>query len=131
VGIWHVKNNTASLLFTKETLSLEQIYRLELVPYFGKTRGLYIMQLANALKTPVELAYVREVSDGMMRVAVLFKNPRGKWQMSYFTEGLGPTSHNESGDKPEDLVEEAYTSGYQNFSPGLLDSMSETFEGYR
>lgn len=127
VFIIPVHNHTASLVLTHEPLPLDRVWRYELSPYFGKTRGHYIMQLAVALGTHVELVRQGARWDAPIEVAVLFKNPRRKWQMSYFVQDLGPTGHNEATDDPERLVEEAYTSGFRAFSPGILDDIAPSF----
>lgn len=125
-------------LFTEEPLSIEVVAQFELVPNFTHgTRGLYIIALANSMKTPVELAN-ESMIDEHTRVAMLFKNPRGKWQLSFFEAGVGPIGHEEGetgksekydwmANTPENMVERAYSHGYRYFYPGTLDSIAETF----
>lgn len=112
---------TRSLICTKEPLDHEALYRWELIPVSASAIGWYIMELAHAEEHPVELSMNGD------RAALLFKNPRGIWQMSYFDE-RGPVGHDEGKD-PGKLAYEAYLTGYRTWAPGIVDSMAESFEG--
>jgi hypothetical protein len=114
---------TTGLVVSKELLSLDDIAKYELQPFGQQTMGLYILELAKALKLHVEL--VKELGTEY-RVALLFKNPRGKWQLSHF-DATGPTGHEES-DDPAELAYDAYVQGYRRFGRGLLDDMALEFD---
>lgn len=137
IGYFTPEGKGYSWLFTNEPLALEEIYRFELAPHFTHgTRGLMAIQMAAMAGTALELA-MRPEMDRPARVAVLFRNPRRIWQMSYFEEGVGPVGHDEATlersedditkSAPEDLAEGALRQGYRIFSPGLLDNLTETF----
>lgn len=121
-------------LFTSSLLPIDLVERWELTPHFlNDTRGGYILQVFDAMKMPVELSLLDV--NYTTHAALLFKNPRGIWQMSYFVEGLGPTGHTEAHEgqgifnmSPARLCEEAYSLGYKTISPGVVDSIAETFE---
>ena len=55
----------------------------------------------------------------------LFRNPSGKWQLSYFEVGEGPVGHRES-DDPIDLVHETLRQGYVHWIEGGVDMASES-----
>lgn len=112
-----------SLILTPEPLDHQVLQRYELIPVSADAIGWYILELANAEKHPVELA----TKDGA--AALLFKNPRGLWQISYF-DRIGPVGHQEGMD-PGKLAYEAYLTGYRRWSPGAVDMLSATFEGLR
>ena len=112
------------LIATPKPLSMERIYRLELVPFPGRTTGALILDLAKARGHPVELMHTKSMTQG----ALLFKNPRGKWQMSYFEAGVGPTGHEEN-DLPEELAAGAHGAGYRTWAPGFVDSLMEGLRG--
>lgn len=119
----NLKGKGRSLVLTKEPLDHDALYRWELIPVSPDAIGWYILELANAEKNPVELS-----KDGD-KAAMLFKNPRGIWQLSYFDE-RGPVGHQE-GEDPGKLVYEAYVTGYRTWAPGIVDALSVSFEGLR
>ena len=131
---YHVGRGTRSFVFAKEPLGIEAVYRYELVPVSSQAIGQYIIDLAAAEKKPVEL----QGKTGV-HAAVLFKNPRGKWQLSFFDQ-QGPSGHREARTdvapelanmlKPNAayLVYEAWLEGYRTFAPGMVDSMAENFD---
>lgn len=122
VAVAEIRGGTRSLIVSSQALSTETMRRYELIPVSHRTIGQYILDLAAEERHPVELT-----SDGT-RAALLFMNPRRKWQMSYFDE-RGPVGHDE-GD-PVELAADAYRSGYRTWAPGIVDSMAENFEGLR
>ncbi|MDO8632774.1 MAG: ParB/Srx family N-terminal domain-containing protein, partial [Phycisphaerales bacterium] len=113
-----------SVLVADRALTLEELYRFELTPLF-EAQGQFIIDFAAALQKPVELVDVKRAAG--YSAAVLFKNPRGLWQMSYFDE-TGPFGHDESEAKPEKLVYEAWQRGYRVFRPGTVDEWAPNFD---
>lgn len=117
----HIRGGTRSYVFTKVPLALDVLYRYELVPASAQEAAQVALDYFKAVGRPVELAFY----TGDTRVAHLFKNPRRKWQMSYF-DAKGPVSHEEG--EPLELVRGAYSIGYRKPSDGLLDAMALDFD---
>ena len=130
--------NTKTLVFSREPLPVDRLDAYELLPFTARTMGRYIIDYAAEIGTPVELKRrdpprtgprPRGADRDRERAVVLFKNPRGAWQLSDFTEGLGPTGHQEErGDDPAQMVGEAWQSGYRDFSPGIIDAIMSTVD---
>ena len=112
-----------SLVYTKEPLPIDAILRLELSPLYN-AMGRFIYDYANAQNRPVELG--RVLPNGTTQAIVLFKNPRGLWQISTFEEGVGPIGHDEQADNPWEMVREAWINGFRRWVPGAVDSIMET-----
>ena len=122
IHVVHIRNGTRSFIFTDDPLSIDAVAQYELFPFGHRAIGQFILDVAKRLGQPVELAHKEFV-----RVAFLFRNPRRKWQMSYFDES-GPSSHDESAGDPVKLVYDAYLAGYRRLAVGMLDEMARNFD---
>jgi len=101
-------------------LDPETVIKFELVPY-GMAMGWFIFDASQRLNMPVELTRAAMPEDGF-DVRALFLNPRGLWQLSHFSDGLGPTGHEEWG-SPAELLRDAHQSGYIFWNPGSVDAV--------
>lgn len=107
----------------KEPLPPSEILRLHLQP-IGIALAHFVLDASKAMRKPIELAKRQELKRGD-HVHTLFRNPSGKWQLSYFEVGEGPVGHRES-DDPIDLVHETLRQGYVHWIEGAVDMASES-----
>lgn len=118
-----VAGGMRALVFMARPLTLEELEQHDLIPINDIAIGTLILDTAKAANRAVELAH----ADGV-RVALLFKNPRGVWQLSYFEDGVGPTGHMESAD-PVMLAAGAWRSGFRRFTSGMVDDIVGSLGG--
>ena len=119
-----VKGRPVGMVYRKQPLPLDVIESYELRVPFDAWK-LALADLAAARRKPVELGVVER--NGEPAVYLVFKNPRGVWQVSHFSEA-GPTGHFEADD-----VHEAVKQGISDnlrqvrLDPGLLDEWAPNF----
>jgi hypothetical protein len=117
-----VAGGAKAVVFSAKELSLDEVMQAELIPLAG-TMGTFIVATAQAMRQPVELAH----RDGD-KAALIFRNPRGIWQLSHFVDGVGPTGHIE-GDDPAKLAYEAWLIGYRTLAQGMVDAIVGNLSG--
>lgn len=117
-AVWHMG---WTIVYSPRALTLDEVAADRLYPLWRAGAQL-ALDYARALGVLVELAKV----DRDDRVALLFKNPRGSWQLSYF-DRRGPAGHDE-GDDPVTLVYEAMSTGYRRWASGTLDRWAPSFD---
>lgn len=117
---------TKTLVFSRSPLSLERLDDYELIPFTTMTVGRYIIDHAATEGVPVELTQQPRPGSQTVKAALLFRNPRGLWQLSYFEEGVGPVGHEETNKDPSSLVGGAWLLGYRDFTPGVVDAIMDT-----
>jgi hypothetical protein len=121
-------NGRQSLIFSKNPLSLETIYQLELQPVL-ETRGQVALEYAQKKKIPLEFAKPFQLNRHVM-TAIITRSVSGKsaapWRATYFEEKVGATGH-EEGKDPETLIGCVLSLGYARFAPGLTEEITKTF----
>jgi hypothetical protein len=111
--------------YAEKPLRPRTIINFELQPvYLSLGRFLYDASVES--NTPVELTHKSMPEDGF-RAVTLFLNPKKKWQLSTFEDGVGPIGHVDSA-YPEELLTDAIYSGkYRHWNPGVIDMISDNF----
>lgn len=118
-----VRGGTRGIVLTASPLDIETIARFELIPVGSRPMGTFILDVSRA-RGDRNLELLHE--DGE-RVAALFRNPRGIWQLSYFEARIGPTGHLESTEEvPTELVWPAFAAKFRTFTQGAVDAIMET-----
>jgi hypothetical protein len=105
-----------------EPLTPAEVVKFELVPV-GRAMGWFMFDCGIALKKTLEYTKVAMPEDGF-DARVVFLNPRGVWQSSWFEDGVGPTGHNEN-DDPVTLLTEVWRDGFRHWAPGAIDMIGE------
>lgn len=108
--------------YAEKPLPPKLVVRFELQPvYLSLARFIY--DVSQDSNIPVELTKTSMPEDGFSAVA-LFLNPKKKWQLSTFTDGVGPVGHVEGA--PEELLTDAiYSQKYRYWNPGAVDRIVE------
>jgi hypothetical protein len=116
-GPIHVHNTERiGIVGTYKPIPVDRLRKLDLYPFDQYTKARVAIDYAAKQGVPVELT--NDNDDGTI---VLFKNPRGKWQLSHFTMDVGPTGHIE-GEDPVELLAEGL-GGYCRWTPGRIDAI--------
>lgn len=105
-----------SFVGTRKPIPLSEVRRLELVPYDQRTKAQVVIDFATEQGVPVEIT-----SEDDRSTALLFKNPRGKWQLSFFELEIGPVGHLE-GENPVELVADAI-GRHCRWTPGRVEAI--------
>lgn len=122
---WVARNVSSTLVLSHwlasyGPISSDDVVRYELEPV-GRALARFAIDGSAQLGIPLELS-TDEMTLETTRAAVLFRNPRGVWQLSYF-DRLGPVGHQEH--DPEEMVLDAIRAGYRWVSPGVVDVITD------
>lgn len=112
-------------LASEHPLEPSDVVRLELQP---ATLALadFAWRGAEQIGIPLELS-TDPMTDENTRAAVIFRAPRGHWQLSWW-DIHGPSGHRES-DDPVQLAGEALAAKYKYVSPGIIDTLTDLSMG--
>lgn len=108
-------------LYAETPIDPSSVVDLDLLPT-RLSLGHFLFDVSESTGIPIEMTQVAMVDEGF-NAAALFVNPSRRWQMSYFTHGIGPVGHMESNDPIELLVDLIYVGKYRFWNPGIIDSI--------
>ena len=114
-----------SVFYTDQPVPLKALASYELSPQHGGSLAQMILGYTKA--TGKTLEFYKELDNHKVHAAAVFKNPRGKWQASYFDE-RGPFTHSEH-DTPQKAIQDVTGSmKFVKLMPGIVDMMAPNFD---
>lgn len=120
------KNGDRSYVASRELLSPEIVYRLELHPLLN-TRANTLLSLLDEEDVPLIMA--KQSKDDRIMLAMMSPDTiePSKWRTTYFEEGVGPTGHL-TVESPRDALRAMLDHDYAHIvAASVLDEIASTF----